>query len=266
MAETPPNIELVQLFAASHSAKAARARLAAMLEDPDTQGKAERMLSLWRSHPGAFERVRKIDAIARQGSPWSDVFDAAAAIDPCTAVALYSLGDASLLHEATQELVDTMRGWGVLDAGAIVLDFGCGTGRISAAIAPHVGRVLGIDASPRMVDVARAAVARHANAAVIQADALSALRGDSFDVVLAIDSMPYVVLAGGADAFWEDVAALLTPGGIFLVMNYSYRDDPVRDGEDVRAFAGRHGFRVARCGTQDLSHWDGRAFLLHKRQ
>lgn len=264
MAEVPPNIELVHLFAASRSATAARARLGAMLENPETHARAERMLALWRSHPGIYDRVRKIEAIAQQGTAWRDVFDAAAAVDPCAAVALYSLGDATLLAAATAELVDAMRRWQVLASGAVVLDFGCGTGRVSAAIAPYVARVLGVDASPRMVDVARAAVAHHANVAVIQADGLSALRGDRFDVVLAIDSMPYVVQAGDADAFWEEAGALLNPGGTILMMNYSYRGDPARDDEEVTAFAARHAFQIARCGTQDLAHWDGRAFLLHK--
>lgn len=263
MAEVPPNIELVHLFAASRSAAAARAHLSAMLENPATHARAERMLALWRSHPGVYDRVRKIEAIARQGTV-RDVFDAAAAVDPCAAVALYSLGDAALLAAATEELVAAMRTWQVLASGAVVLDFGCGTGRISAAIAPYVARVLGVDASPRMVDVARAAVAHHANAAVIQADCLSALRGDRFDVVLAIDSMPYVVQAGDANAFWEEAGALLNPGGTVLMMNYSYRGDPARDEEDVTAFAARRGFVIARCGTQDLTHWDGRAYLLHK--
>jgi cyclopropane fatty-acyl-phospholipid synthase-like methyltransferase len=210
--------------------------------------------------------VRRIEAIARKGSSWSEVFDAAAAVDPCAAVALYSLGDTALLQDATQELVDIMCGWDVLTPAAVVLDFGCGTGRITAAIAPLVARVLGVDASPRMVDVARAAVARHANAAVIHADCLSALRGDLFDVVLAIDSMPYVVQGGGAEAFWDDVAALLNPGGAFLVMNYSYRGDVERDRDEVMQFAAQHAFEVARCGSQDLMRWDGRAFLLRKIQ
>jgi cyclopropane fatty-acyl-phospholipid synthase-like methyltransferase len=266
MADTPPNVELIHLFAASRSEKAARARLGAMLEDPGRRTKAEKMLALWRSHPGAYARIRKIDTIARKGSSWSEVFDAAAAIDPCAAVALYSLGDTALLRAATQELVEAMCGWNVLAPGAVVLDFGCGTGRITAAIAPLVARVLGVDVSARMVDVARAAVARHANAAVIQAQALSELRGDLFDVVLAIDSMPYVVLGGDVEAFWDDVAALLNPGGAFLVMNYSYRGDAERDRHEVLQFAARHGFLVARCGTQDLARWDGRAFLLRKPQ
>lgn len=264
MAEIPPNIELVHLFAASHSAAAARARLVAMLEDPNTHARAERMLALWRCHPGVYERVRKIEAIAQQGLSWRDVFDAAAAIDPCAAVALYSLGDTALLAAATQELVEAMRRWEVLASAAVVLDFGCGTGRIAAAIAPYVARVLGVDASPRMVDVARATVAHYANTAIIQADRLSVLRGDRFDVVLAIDTMPYVVQAGGADRFWNDVVALLNPGGAVLMMNYSYRGDPGRDDEEVMTFADRHGFVVARCGTQDLAQWDGRAYLLRK--
>lgn len=264
MPEDPPNVALIRLFAASHDEAEARRRLAAMLKDADAHAGAERMQAMWQCHPQAYACVHKIDRVARAGSSWSEVFDAAAMIDPRTAVALHCLGDADLLRAATDELVRLMQRWDVFSADSIVLDFGCGTGRIAAAIAPLVARVLGIDVSARMVDAARATVAHHANAAVIQAGVLTALRGDPFDVVLAVDSMPYVVHNGDAAALWEDVAALLRPNGVFLIFNYSYRGDPALDAADVEGHAARHGLALIRNGTQDLSLWDGRAFLLRK--
>ena len=45
---------------------------------------------------------------------------------------------------------------GVLRPGQQILDFGCGTGRLSEHIHSVTGRVTGVDISPRMVDRARA--------------------------------------------------------------------------------------------------------------
>lgn len=266
MTQARANVALVHLFLAADGEAEARDRLAAMAAAPATRDMAEAMQALWRRNPDAFDMVRRVDAIARRGAAWGAVFDAAAAVDPCTAVALYSLGDPALLAAATGEIVTAMRRWQVIGPEAVVLDFGCGTGRIAAAVAPAVQRVLGVDASPRMVDIARATVAHHANAAIIQAESLAELRGDRFDAVLAIDSSPYLVDSGKAPAMWADAAALLEPGGVFLIMNYSYRGDPGEDAAEVTAFAAIHGFRVLRHGSEEFSLWDGRVFLLRKSQ
>lgn len=45
---------------------------------------------------------------------------------------------------------------GLLDDTWVVGDLGCGTGLATAAIAPHVGRVIGVDASEEMLGAARA--------------------------------------------------------------------------------------------------------------
>jgi ArsR family transcriptional regulator len=45
---------------------------------------------------------------------------------------------------------------GLLDDTWVVGDLGCGTGLATAAIAPHVGRVIGVDASDEMLGAARA--------------------------------------------------------------------------------------------------------------
>ncbi|HET9067873.1 MAG TPA: class I SAM-dependent methyltransferase [Amaricoccus sp.] len=45
-------------------------------------------------------------------------------------------------------------------AGAAILDVGCGTGIVARRLARRGGRVVGLDATPAMLDVARAAAAR----------------------------------------------------------------------------------------------------------
>ena len=44
----------------------------------------------------------------------------------------------------------------LLDPTLVVGDLGCGTGQLAALLAPHVGRVIGVDGSPDMLQAARA--------------------------------------------------------------------------------------------------------------
>lgn len=37
---------------------------------------------------------------------------------------------------------------------ASALDFGCGVGRLTQALAPHFAQVVGVDISPKMIDIA----------------------------------------------------------------------------------------------------------------
>jgi ubiquinone/menaquinone biosynthesis C-methylase UbiE len=94
---------------------------------------------------------------------------------------------------------------------------------------------------------------------------LALLADARFDLVLAIDSFPYLVVSGNAAAHVADIARVLKAGGRCLIMNWSYRGDPPRDTREITALAAAHGFFVLRNGSAPLSLWDGRAFLLEKR-
>jgi SAM-dependent methyltransferase len=91
-----------------------------------------------------------MQALAGTSADWPRVFDEAARLSPEAGVALYSLGDPDLLAAATRELVDLLQGWALLGREAVVLDLGCGIGRVAAAVAPHVTRVVALDISPEM--------------------------------------------------------------------------------------------------------------------
>ena len=47
------------------------------------------------------------------------------------------------------------QGWGVPAERRTALDFGCGIGRLSQALASHFDQVYGVDISPKMIDLAR---------------------------------------------------------------------------------------------------------------
>ena len=97
-----------------------------------------------------------------------------------------------------------------------VLEFACGTGIVTLAVAPHVSHVRAIDISGEMVDRARAKMARCGltNVEVTQTDLFDpSLLPGSFDVVTAFNVLLYV---DNFDAVMARIRELLKPGGVFL--------------------------------------------------
>jgi predicted TPR repeat methyltransferase len=274
----PPNVALMQLFfIAADEGDARRALASAIAEAPDDTGVSHllAMETLWDVSPEAFAAIRAIHRLAQAdigGPPESCVqqiatlFDRAAAISPEAGVALYSLGDARLLDAATCEVLGRLRTWGLLGPEVKVLDVGCGTGRFLEALAPHVAELTGLDVSEAMLSAARAAVAAFPHVSVVRSSGcdLSAVAG-SFDLILAIDTFPYLVQAGVADRHMRDAAARLTPGPHLLLINFSYRGDLDGDRADVQRLADESGLTLVRSGSRDLRLWDGATFLLQAR-
>jgi SAM-dependent methyltransferase len=207
------------------------------------------------------ERSGSIGAIREQ-------FDSAAALAPESAVALYSLGSAGNLDRATAEIVHRLREWGLLGPSVTVLDIGCGIGRIERALAPYVQSITGIDVSPVMIAEARQRCAHISNAefAVCGGTDLANFAARRFDLILAVDSFPYLVAADPAIAARHiaDAAERLRPNGTLLVLNYSYRGDLECDRAELRRLAHLHRLVIERDGTRDFALWDGASFLLRK--
>jgi SAM-dependent methyltransferase len=271
----PANVALMQLVAAAPDSEAIDMVLqAAPRHFMSSESRADRLeeLRTLRSRAAdGLQRVKDIAAIAQRahgaGCDWARAFDELARISPEASVALYSLGDPVLLERQTAELVAKMAEWDLLRPRFRVLDFGCGIGRVSHAIATRVAQVIALDVSQEMARLARERTAGDRTVSVLRAppDNLQMLADARFDVVLAIDSFPYVVESGRAEAHFREITRILAPDGRLLMMNYSYRGNPILDQSDVRSLAERHGFELRRNGTADLSLWDGRTFLLHKR-
>jgi SAM-dependent methyltransferase len=195
-----------------------------------------------------------------------DQYDRAVAVAPEAAVALYSLGDPTILDRATAELVALLDDWGLLGLDREALDIGCGIGRIEQALAPRMRHILGIDLSPAMIAEAKRRCTGVANAAfaVCGGTGLAQFAEAGFDLLLAIDSFPCLVAEAPAIAgrHIRDAGRLLRPGGALAIFNYSYRGDPGDDSTEVAAHAAAAGLRVLRNGTRDLALWDGTSFLL----
>lgn len=200
-------------------------------------------------------------------------FDQQATRAPEAGVAFYSLGDPAILAAATAEIVAWLDTEGLLGPlasgeGPDVLDLGCGFGRLATALAPRCRSVLGLDVSPGMVAEARRRCAGLMNVRfeVTAGGDLAALPGQAFDLVLAVDSVPYMIQVGGgvADRHVEGAARALRPGGALAILNLSYRQDVAADRADVERWAERYGFTVARAGERPFALWDGLAFVMKR--
>lgn len=197
-----------------------------------------------------------------------DQFDRAVALAPEASVALYSLGAPETLGRATAEIVNFLRHWRLIDGGSNVLDIGCGIGRIEQALAPEVAAITGIDVSSGMIEEARRRCTGLANVTLRQCNGtdLGEFDDPAFDLILAVDSFPYLVAGDPAVAASHiaDSARLLRPGGVLAIFNYSYSGDLAGDQTVIAQLSVRHGLAVERNGTRDLALWDATMFLLRK--
>jgi SAM-dependent methyltransferase len=159
-------------------------------------------------------------------------------------------------------LVDLLDRWGLVRPDLRVLDFGCGIGRISGALAARDARVVGVDVSPGMIATARA---RHPGVRfeTVAGIDLASFADDAFDLVLLVDVLPYVVRGGGdgAATLFGETARVLAPGGRIVVFNFSYRGSDDADRSDFERFCTTRSLHPERRGTRDLALWDGAAFV-----
>ncbi|HSZ13333.1 MAG TPA: methyltransferase domain-containing protein [Solirubrobacteraceae bacterium] len=97
---------------------------------------------------------------------------------------------------------------------ATVLDVGCGTGRVTEVLLEFVprGRVLAVDASPEMVELARARLG--ARARVWRGDALELALDEPVDAIVSTAAFHWVP---DHDRLWARLADALTPGGVLEI-------------------------------------------------
>jgi SAM-dependent methyltransferase len=125
------------------------------------------------------------------------------------------------------------------------LDAGCGKGRYTRFIAPHVGRLVALDAS-LAVEAAAKNLDELGNVGVVRADLRSVpFAPGSFDLVSSIGVLHH--LADPADGF-QRLARLVRPGGTMFVYLYSRASTP-----GVRA-AGLRAADALRAATVRLPH------------
>jgi ArsR family transcriptional regulator len=110
----------------------------------------------------------------------------------------------------------------LLDPTWVVGDLGCGTGQVTAVLAPHVRRVVAVDGSPEMLAAARGRLADLANVDVLASD-LEALPlpDGSLDAALAVLVLHHVTEPG---VVLGEALRALRPGGCLVVVDMLAHD------------------------------------------
>jgi len=115
---------------------------------------------------------------------------------------------------------DTFYLWamlGLIDPSLTIGDLGCGTGQLTEVLAPHVHRVVAVDASRDMLDAARGRLGQFANVDVRQGELESLpLQAGELDAVLLSLVLHYSPDPARALA---EVARVLQPGGRVLIVD-----------------------------------------------
>jgi SAM-dependent methyltransferase len=122
------------------------------------------------------------------------------------------------------------------------LEAACGPGLISRVLAGVTGVVVGVDATPAMLDVARREAAGLGNVAFVAADATATgLPAASFDGAIARFAVHHIPVPGRLVA---EMARLVRPGGAVVIA-----DQMVDDDVDAAAYA------TQAERLRDPSHW-----------
>jgi SAM-dependent methyltransferase len=106
---------------------------------------------------------------------------------------------------------------GLIDPSLTVGDLGCGTGQLAETVAPHVHRVIAVDASEDMLTAARARLDRLSNVDLRKGD-LEALPIPAGELDAAVMSLVLHYSPDPARALAE-VARVLQPGGRVLIVD-----------------------------------------------
>lgn len=254
--ELPAGVAVMRLCQLSDGLNAAKAALADAEVRWGALPEARALLT-----PDAFALVKRVLGAAdheRGADPevWAATFDRLAAVSADSGSALYALGDEDRLATATEEVVRWLRTRDLIGPASRVLEIGCGSGRFQAALAREVAFVAGLDVSGGM-----AVAARRRGATTFRGSGrdLAAVRADSFDLVLAVDSWPYLVNAGVHRAHLNEARSVLRRCGRLAVLNWSYDDET-----DAPALAEAHDFKVEVAGERPFRLWDGRAFVFRR--
>ena len=137
------------------------------------------------------------------------------------------------------------------------LDFGCGVGRLSIALASHFQHVVGVDVSSSMVETARQHCRRHNCEFVVNKRVnLADFPTGSFDLVFSDITIKHIP-APASENYVRDFIRLLKPNGlaIFLIPDGpQYKRDSIGERwerfcrEQVRPFAkrvrGKHAVQI----------------------
>jgi SAM-dependent methyltransferase len=122
-------------------------------------------------------------------------------------------------------LMEQATAWGKPVARRSALDFGCGIGRLSQALADHFDQVYGVDISPKMIELARENNRRGARVEYLcnPANDLSRFTDGSIDMILSWITLQHV-RPRYARRYIQEFLRVLAPGGLLL---FQYPSKPI---------------------------------------
>lgn len=133
----------------------------------------------------------------------------------------------------------------LLPPGWTVGDLGCGTGQVSACLAPFVRQVLAVDDSPEMLAAARQRLVGAGNVEVCEGQLEALPLGDAaLDAAVLLLVLPYLADPGAALA---EAARVVRPGGRVLVV------DMMPHGREE--FRQRLGHQWLGFAAEQMRHW-----------
>jgi ubiquinone/menaquinone biosynthesis C-methylase UbiE len=227
----------------------------------------ERIAEMLRSNMDSPEMAPTVEA----GIAFCErLFDWSVQQSEEASVALYSLGNPSLLERATREIITQLEQWKLIGLDRTVLDLGCGIGRIAAELGPRTRDVHGIDVSREMINIALRRCEPFTNVHLLKSSGhdLREFVDSSFDTIIAVDTFPYLNQSGIAlvESYFDEAERVLKSRGDFVIFNYSYRGDDEADKGDLARMAKDYGFEIVVFGERPFTTWDGSAFHLRKRR
>jgi len=156
-------------------------------------------------------------------------------------------------REDADQVQSTLEHW--LDARRpqTALELACGTGLFTRHLAPKIGRLTAVDASPEVLAINRGRV-NAGNVEYVQADLFAWRPQERYDIVFFSFWLSHVPDQRFA-AFWQLVAAALAPGGAAYLIDSAF--DPTSTAKD-------HALPEREAGIVTRKLNDGREFRIVK--
>jgi predicted TPR repeat methyltransferase len=174
----------------------------------------ELILAALERHPGDAALVHRLAAVRGQSPPRPPAGHVAEVFD-----AMAHDFDRHLVEElgyrVPEMIAQRLRPFIAYARPARIIDLGCGTGLVGAALAAAgaTAEVTGIDLSRRMLEQARA---RGGYARLVQGDIVEELRRMPAGEAHAIVAADVFVYLGELDGVYEAAARALAPAGVFM--------------------------------------------------
>jgi SAM-dependent methyltransferase len=178
-----------------------------------------------RAAPGRNRRRSGTrDRAARHRSAWEDWAD----VDPLWAVLTDPDGqhgrwDLERFFALGRDTVDAMLSRAASLGRPVVrcaaLDFGCGVGRLTVALAAHFEHTVGLDIASGMVDEANRLDGGRSGARfrVHEGDDLGGYESGSVDLVSCLLVLQHLPSRAGIERYLQEFVRVLSPGGIAVV-------------------------------------------------